>query len=608
MIGWTNYQREKMNDTEHSDPYWHLHDEEFEAPFMEPLLSANDAVFMKGRNVQSLNGEWCFAIDPMREGLRQRWFEHNDQNIDTWAIPRDYDDGTWQTAPVPSCWTTERTEWLRYEGAAWYSRDFEAEVPGDGDRLLLRVGAANERARVFLNGNFCGIHIGGSTPFFAELTPYIRPGKNHLMIEVDSTRRADAVPMHHTDWFNHGGLYRDVELVVVPATCITRLFVRLVEGAISVDLTLAEEESGLAEIEITGLGRGEIKVQAGKGSAIFQWPPELWSPETPRLYDVSVKFGRDAVTDKVGFRKIERHGQTLLLNNKLLILRGIGVHEEDRNVGKCSDETDIRRRFAHLRDLGVNIARASHYPHHELVAQIADEMGILLWEEIPVYWAIAFDHGPTFDNARNQLLELIRRDANRASVILWGVGNENADTDVRLSFMRRLVETARAEDPSRLITAACLINRETFRIEDRLTQHLDVIGLNEYFGWYEPGFEGLERLLANSDPDKPVVISETGADAVVGRHGLDTQLFNEEYQARVLTRQAEIASQFNYVAGMFVWLLYDFRTDRRQTRHQRGWNLKGVVAADKSTRKLGFNALRDAYTKYFPDPDDPSEG
>jgi beta-glucuronidase len=593
---------------EHLDPYWHLHDEEFEAPFMRPLLNIDNAVFMGGRKVQCLNGDWCFAIDPMREGLRQRWFEHNDQNIDDWVIPRDYDDGAWQTAVVPSCWTTQRTEWLRYEGAAWYSRYFEAEVPDHGDRLLLRVGAANERARVFLNGNFCGAHIGGSTPFFSDMTPHIQSGKNHLMIEVDSTRRADAVPMYHTDWFNHGGLYRDVALVIVPAICIRHLFLRLVGGGIGVDLTLSAAESGIAEMEIAGLGRGEIKVQAGKGSAIFQWSPELWSPKNPKLYEVSIRLGRDAVTDKVGFRKIERKGRKLLLNDKHLVLRGIGVHEEDRNVGKCSDEKDIRRRFAHLRDLGANIARASHYPHHELVAQIADEMGILLWEEIPVYWAIAFDHGPTYDNAHNQLVELIRRDANRASVIMWGVGNENADTDARLSFMRRLAETARAEDPSRLITAACLINRETFQIEDRLAKSLDVIGLNEYFGWYEPGFEGLMQLLANSDPDRPVVISETGADAVAGRYGPDNQLFTEEYQARVLTQQTEIASRFEYVAGMFVWLLYDFRTDRRQTRHQRGWNLKGLISADKATRKLGFNALRDAYAQYFPDPDDSSKG
>ncbi|MFA3918809.1 glycoside hydrolase family 2 protein [Ruegeria hyattellae] len=585
------------------DPYWHLHDEDFEAPFMTPRLTAEGSVFMGGRNVVSLNGDWRFAIDPMREGLRQRWFEHDDQPIDDWIVPRDYDEGGWQTTSVPGCWSTEREEWLRYEGAAWYSREFEAETPTGDHRVVLRIGAANERARVFLNGVFCGLHLGGSTPFFVDVTQHLQQGKNLVMIEVDSTRRADAVPMHHTDWFNHGGLYRDVELVTVPTVHISHLFVRLVENGVAVDVALSSGEDGTAAVDIAGLIQGRIDVRAGAGAATLDCAPELWSPDTPRLYDVTVSFGADLVADRVGFRSIERRGQELYLNGRPLRLRGIGVHEEDRDVGKYSNEADIRRRFAHLKDLSANIARAAHYPHHELVARIADEMGILLWEEIPVYWAIAFDNPPTFENARNQLVELIRRDANRASVILWGVGNENADTDARLKFMRGLVETARAEDPSRLVTAACLINRETFLIEDRLADHLDVIGLNQYFGWYEPGFEGLERLFENSDPDRPVVISETGADAVAGMHGPDSQLFTEEYQAKVLTRQVEIAAQTEYVVGTFIWLLYDFRTDRRQTRHQRGWNLKGVIAADKITRKLGFAALAQAYQRHFRDLD-----
>jgi beta-glucuronidase len=587
--------------TDIHDPFEHLHDEAFEVPFMTPRLTAEDAVFMPGRETQSLNGDWCFTIDPMREGLRQRWFAHDDQPVEKWAVPRDYDSGTWQTVPVPGCWTMQRDEWRHYEGAAWYSRSFHADPRQDGSRLLLRVGAANERARVFLNGAFCGLHLGGSTPFFADLTPHLRAGGNRLMIEVDNTRRADAVPMNHFDWFNHGGLHRDVELVAVPAVCITRLFLRLTDSGIAVDVALSAETDGTAQLEIPGLGQAEIPVRAGQGTTVLDWSPDLWSPRTPRLYDVTVHFGADHVTDRVGFRRIERHGTEVTLNGKPLALRGLCVHEDDRNTGRCTSEEDVRKRFADLRAMGANVARLSHYPHHEMVARIADEEGMLLWAEIPVYWAIAFDNAQTYENAQNQLIELIRRDANRASVILWGVGNENADTEARLAFMRGLAQAARAEDPSRLIAAACLINRETFRIEDRLTEHLDIIGLNEYFGWYESGFERLERLLANSTPDRPVVISETGAEAAPGLHGPESQLFTEERQALVLTRQVEIAASARYVAGVFVWLLYDFRSDRRQTRYQRGWNRKGVIAEDKSTRKLGFDALTRAYAQHFKD-------
>jgi beta-glucuronidase len=190
---------------------------------------------------------------------------------------------------------------------------------------------------------------------------------------------------------------------------------------------------------------------------------------------------------------------------------------------------------------------------------------------------------------------LIRRDRNRASVIMWGIGNENADTDERLAFMSTLANLARAEDPHRWITAACLINRQSFTIDDRLTEQLDIIGINEYFGWYEPGFEQLYQLLDNSTPNRPVYISETGADAVTGHQGEAGQLFSETHQQHVLEKQIEAVTKASYICGIFPWLLYDFRTERRQTVVQQGWNRKGFIDKDKRTKKPVFNAVRDMY-------------
>lgn len=260
-----------------------------------------------------------------------------------------------------------------------------------------------------------------------------------------------------------------------------------------------------------------------------------------------------------------------------------------------TSDADIRRRLAHAQELGCTVLRLAHYPHHERVAELADEMGLMLWCEIPVYWAIDFANPETYADAENQLLEMIARDENRASVILWGVGNENADTEARYQFMARLAAAARAADSTRLIGAACLINREKFCIEDRLTAHLDVIGINEYFGWYEPDFGGLERLLANSHPDRPVVISETGADALAGHHGRIDELFTEECQAEIFRRQVAILAKPPWVQGLFPWLLYDFRSERRQTVFQRGLNRKGLIAEGKTTKKQAFHVLADYY-------------
>ena len=586
------------------DPFHHLHDEAYARPFESPTLGSSDVVAMAGRRGVSLSGAWNFTLDLFDEGLRQHWYRDPAEPPTAWVRPRDYDALAGQTTTVPSCWTMQQPQWRHFEGGAWYTRLIDGGAGGaDGarERTVLRVGAANYQARVFLNGHFLGTHRGGSTPFFVDLTEHLQPGAgNRLQIQVDNRREPQRVPMHHVDWFNHGGLYREVELLRLPAVYFRRAELQLLpDGSFSrlrACVELSAPVDGVAVVDLPGLGlRQEIPVRQGRGTLVFDARPALWSPQHPCLHDVHFVFGSDRVSDRIGFREIRVEGRRILLNGQPVYLRGICVHEDDLDLGKCSTEEDVRRRFAHARELGCNFLRLAHYPHHEHVARIADELGFLLWEEIPVYWAIRFEDPATLDDARNQLQELIARDANRASVILWGVGNENADTEARYAFMRELVRAAREADPTRLVSAACLINRQAFRIEDRLAQHLDVIGLNEYFGWYEPGFEGLRTLLANSSPDRPVLISETGADALAGHHGLEDELFTEECQARMYRGQIAIADTADYICGITPWLLYDFRSERRQTVFNRGFNRKGLIAEDKTTRKLAFEVLAQAY-------------
>ena len=312
---------------------------------------------------------------------------------------------------------------------------------------------------------------------------------------------------------------------------------------------------------------------------------------------MSLAAGDDRVEDRIGFRQIERVGDEIRLNGRSLFLRGISVHEDDRELGKVTSEADLRRRFADARDLNCNYLRLAHYPHHEMAARLADELGFLLWEEIPVYWAIAFDNPATYRDARNQLIELIKRDRNRASVIIWSVGNENPDTDARLDFMKGLADTAKAFDPTRLTSAACLVNHARNRIEDRLAEHIDVIGINEYYGWYEENFEDPVEIGRNSDPGKPVVISETGADGAIGEGAPARGLFSEAYMTEVYEKQIETLRALSYVKGMSPWILYDFRVERRQNIFQRGFNKKGLIAADKATRKDAFAVLSAYYAE-----------
>ena len=587
---------------ESDDPFAHLHDEGYQSAFDAPRADHRTMVFMGGRRRHSLNGAWRFVLDLFDEGLRQRWFADEPGPPETWEVPRDYDASMGEEIAVPSCWTAVRPEWRFFEGGAWYTRTIDTADLDISGRTFLRVGAAAQAARVFLNGCLLAAHQGGSTPFFVELTGHLRPGANRLQIQVDNRRDVKRVPMRHIDWFNHGGIHRDVDILTLPRVFIADAGIALAPRsngtALSIDVTLSDPVDGDANVRVPELGlSATVAIHGGRGTATVGARPLLWSPENPSLYDVSFAFGEDRVSDRVGFRDISVAGEHILLNGRDLWLRGVCVHEDDAALGRVTSEDDIRRRFRHAKELGCNFLRLAHYPHHERVAEIADEVGLMLWEEIPVYWAIDFGDPAVFADAGNQLLELIRRDRNRASVIAWGVGNENADTDARLAFMGGLADAARKADPTRLVTAACLVKREPFRLEDRLADKLDFVGINEYFGWYEPNAEDLRTLLANSHPGKPVVISETGADAVSGLHGSADAFFTEERQAEFYRKQFAILKDFDSVRGVCPWLLYDFRSIRRQTAFQRGFNRKGLIAEDKRTKKAAFDIVAEEYRR-----------
>lgn len=585
-----------------ANAFEHLHDAAYGGRYDSRALDHRGLVHVRGRPRTSLAGAWHFTIDPFEEGLRQRWHEDCFRPMAGRARPFDYAlDDSLPTMPVPACFNLVRSELRHYEGMTWYGRWLEGQAARPGERVFLRVGAAPYDCKVFLDGAFVGNHLGASTPFMVELTDRLTD-RSFLHLALDNARRPERVPTHHFDWFNYGGLFREVELVRLPAVFVKDLFVRLVPDRslrrIAVDLRLSDPVDGRARVRIRELGVDrELEVAAGHGRVELELAPELWSPGRPRLYAIEAGFGADRVEDRVGFREIRAEGGEILLNGEPVYLKGVCVHEDDAALGRVASEADLRRRFAHARELGCNFLRLAHYPHHERTAELADELGFMLWAEIPVYWAIAFDREATFADARNQLAELVLRDRNRASVIVWGVGNENADSDARLAFMARLAAAARALDGTRLVSAACLVDRSARRIEDRLVAHLDVVGINEYYGWYEPRIEDLAAILAAGAGGKPIVISETGAEAPAGRQGGRDEPFTEERMVAVLEAQVETVQAASAVKGFCPWLLYDFRSLRRLGPTQRGWNRKGLIAEDKQTKKQAFAVIRQAYAR-----------
>ncbi len=581
-----------------------------------------DAVFMGGRETLSLNGTWKYAVDQYDTCLRQRWFRERYVDERGFTVPVDYSFDAWPEIDLPVCWNTVRPEFIIYDGSMVFTKKFTFDV-ADDEEVYLRIGAANYICRVFLNGEYIGMHRGGSTPAFFKVTEQLKE-ENRIIIAVDSTRRPEQVPTENTDWFNYGGVYRDIELVRVPKVHIKDFRIGLVPDGtyskIQVKVRLSQPVTTMAMVYVEELGiKKEVTVTEGVGECVLPVSEgslcsrekcveapvsdgaavkpslELWSPECPKLYDVTVTCMGDRVRDRVGFREIKVSQGEILLNGKPIFLRGISCHEDSVANGKALTDEERIENIKLAKELGCNFMRIAHYPHHENMAKLADELGMLLWEEIPVYWAILFNRDKTYADAENQLRELITRDWNRASVIVWSVGNENADSDERLSFMSRLAECARREDKTRLISAACLVDGAKNQIADRLTEYLDIIGINEYYGWYSPDFEKLPQLFLNSNPDKPVIITEFGADALQGLHGGLEDKGTEEYQAYVYERQIDTIRKISYIKGMTPWILYDFRCPRRTAAIQKYYNRKGLLSEDKKYKKPAFAVLKKFY-------------
>ncbi|MBR3515615.1 MAG: glycoside hydrolase family 2 [Lachnospiraceae bacterium] len=577
-----------------------IHLEEYAAEYEEKKALYKDMVFTGGRDALSLNGAWNYAVDQYDTCLRQKWFKERYQDERGFTLPVDYSFDEWPVMELPRCWNVFAAEYLLYEGAMVFTRRFAYDTT-QGGRCILRIGAASMLCRVFLNGTYIGMHRGASTPFFFDVTDLVEED-NRILLCVDSTRRPEQVPTENTDWFNYGGVFRDIELLRVPAVYIKSFHVSLVPDGkfdkLSVKICLSEQEDGNAKFQLRELGIAEeIPVKNGTGEIAIDAKPRLWSPEDPYLYDVSAEYSDDRVSDRVGFREIRVCGRDILLNGKSIFLKGISAHEESVANGRALTDEERMENIRLAKELGCNFMRIAHYPHHERMAKMADELGIMLWEEIPVYWAIRFDRKETYEDAQNQLAELIERDYNRASVIIWSVGNENADTDSRLSFMKRLADHAHHTDITRPVSAACLVDEAENKIADRLADSLDIIGINEYCGWYSPDFERLPALLQNSDPEKPVIITEFGADAMRGNQGDPEKKGTEEYQAAVYERQMDTLLKIGYIKGISPWILYDFRCPRRTSSIQKYYNRKGLLDETKTYRKPAFYVLQKYYRR-----------
>ncbi|MGJ1481485.1 glycoside hydrolase family 2 protein [Sphingobacterium multivorum] len=571
------------------------------------LVAQQNMANVYGRRAQSLNGKWDAIVDLYDQGRKNQIYLNKKAENKTDFYEYAFENGL--RLNVPSDWNSQMPELKYYEGTIWYGRKFDV-VKENNKRLFLYFAAVSYRCRIYLNGQEIAQHEGGFTPFQIEITDAAKENDNFLAVEVNNSRQVDAIPAMAFDWWNYGGITRDVFLVSTPKVFIDDYFVQLdktkadkINAKVKLSETMANSS---VTIEIPELqlkqtlktdAQGEVK------TSFLSRKIKRWSPTAPKLYNVKISTRDDQIEEEIGFRNIWVKGEDIFLNGEAIFLKSISFHEEiPQRKGRAFSQADAVMLLSEAKALGCNMIRLAHYPQNEYIVRMAEKMGFLLWEEIPIWQGIDFENESTKEKAGKMMREMVARDKNRCALAFWGVANETQPSEPRNAFIRHLIATCRGIDTTRLITAAFDLVRfnkekETFVMDDPFTKELDVVAVNKYLGWYHSWPVSPDKAVWDVARGQPLIISEFGGEALYGKTGEKDVVssWSEDYQATLYKNNLEMFKHIPNLRGTSPWLLFDFRSPFRfHPTNQDGWNRKGLIS-DQGYRKKAWFLMKHYY-------------
>lgn len=558
----------------------------------------------KIRSVTDLSGAWKFRTDPDGVGEEQGWFR---------SLPEG------ETVIVPSVWNNE-LGLLNYEGLGWYEKKFDTK----GGTLRLEFGSVMTVADVWLDGEKLGTHYGAFTQF-EFIVPHVDAGEHTLTVRADSRIDAHSFPQRYTDWFNYGGIAREVFADHLEGICILRnrivytLNEARTEATLHAELALynGDGEARTAPLTVTV---GEHTVYTGTvtldghSETTFITPDvtladvALWSTETPNLYDVVAATDTDDLRDRIGFRHVEVKDGNILLNGKSVEFRGVNRHEEHPDWGFAFPAKLMKKDIDLMVDLGCNAVRGSHYPQEQIFVDMLDERGLMFWCEIPM-WGIGFSEEALADpiiveRGLNMHREMTRYYYNHPSIVIWGMHNEirTYAAEVSLAVTRKYNEHLRQDGGNRLITHA-----SAFPMGDTSMEYDDIICINMYKGWYHGSPNDWDIFVKEFDEDrkkrglgdKPMIMSEFGAAALAGFHShFDTVRWSEEFQSDLISHCLELFHRTDYMRGFFIWQFCNIRTSPSMDINRvRYFNNKGIVDEYRNPKAAYFK-VRELYHRF----------
>ncbi len=560
----------------------------------------------------SLNSYWEFILDKEDAGKTKEWFK---------KTPKDVTE-----LYVPSCWNEADDEWLHYEGVAWYFKKFDYKMNDEIKRNILFFNGVNYTCDVWLNGQHAGSHTGGFTPFEIDITNLLKTnGENFIAVRVDAQLSKFTVPPIGVDWFNYGGITREVYLCGTGESWIDDVFVKTkISGEIDIKLALGnykKQDKDQIRIEIMDMGCRNIVAQSDvdilnsePNIGLHIENPNLWSPKNPYLYNFTISLMRSGkVSDKwehkIGVREFSQKGRRIYINNELLMLKGYSRHEECYQSARTFNYDLTRKDYEMCKKGNANFLRLCHYPHDLQEYQMASEMGFIVMAEVPNvdFKKAHFENKEVLENSVNQAKELLKYYKNETCIMFWSLFIEcNTNEDAAVDWVPEYIKLFKDTDPTRMTIHASVIPQQ-----DRTYDYFDIVGINYWNGWYfdqtiEEGKVFLDDIAKNY-PDKPVIITSGGWEGIYGYHSYKkNEYWSEEQQAQYLEDMTNLYLSKDYIVGEIIWTFNDFRTspwyvkDRDANRFMlrpMELNHKGVV--DNFRRpKLSYYKMQEVFKKW----------
>ncbi len=584
------------------------------------------------RECKSLDGMWAFTPDGGGAGRRDEW----------WRAPLP----PGRTVPVPASYNDLFVDRDLHDlvGDVWYQRSLFVPAGWAGQRVVLRFDSATHRASVWVDDELVVEHEGGYTPFEADLSHLVVPGRElRLTVAVNNELTFQSIPpgvvqeaadgtriqRYYHDFFNYAGLHRSVWLSVTPTTHIDDLTVTTdLDGTTGVvrcrtDVAASAGPAPTVRLTLRDADATVVAEGAGVDAELRVDAANLWQPGKGYLHELTVELvDGDSIVDRfvqpVGIRTVRVEGTQFLINGEPFYFRGFGMHEDHLARGKGHDNASMIHDFALLDWIGANSFRTSHYPYAEEILDEADRRGIVVIDETA---AVGVNLGigggfymggerktfspDTVNDAtqavhRQAILELVARDKNHPCVVLWSIANEpESHTDESVAYFEPLFAATREADPSRPVGFVNVMLAPYDKC--KLTQFADVVMLNRYYGWYfdtgdlvaaERGLEAELNAWAETH-HKPILLTEYGADTIHGFSSVSGAVWSEDYQVAFLDTYHRVFDRIDAVVGEHVWNFADFETTASFLRV--GGNKKGVFTRDRAP-KAAAHSLRTRWT------------